>query len=740
MIEELDNSVFVLKEIPRFNPISQHFERLSYWKEQKRNCIEGYWNDGIWMPGILYFYVNFASILVASSTSSGKKLGRPWLRDLEWDKAYVYTEARGFSGFSNDLTYTCNRALMPGLKEQLIEDGLMEIFINSGYVREEDLDKEYIPAREYLKKKHDSNLGKALYQNEAKNVLDLECREGGKSYWGAAMICHNFLFDGAYDYDDYMEKKANNEFLTSETLIGAIHTKYSGDLLAKFKLSFENLPGKEEYRGITYESPLKPLTEGSLAPGKTFKSLEKSLVKSKIHHVTFKDNPLAAAGTRFGLGLIEEVGFMDNIEEVLGALKECVSQSGRQFGTIYMFGTGGMNKGMALTYMKTIFYNPNEYNCLEFEDIYENKGKIGYFVPKHLGLNQFKEGKNKITNWKKADKFLNDSFASLKDKYKQALELINNPRVPSHMFFTVEGMFFPSMDLKERLGQLETNRKELDSSLKGFVVMNDKGEYTWKHTDDRPIRDYPFKVTEISQGCIEIFEPPVRNANGEIPTGIYLAGCDPVDDDDFKGSLQSTFIVNKLTRKIVAEYTARHNTAKEYWENLRRLLIFYNAKCNYENAKKGLFQYFETMNSTYLLADTPRILKDMNITSKQKQLGNKAVGTPATEAVNNWARNLLKQWLIEPMFNNEDASNLFHIQSPALLTELISWNPDGNFDRISAMGMLVIILEDRVKINIDIDKPIVTHVDNLNTFLKNKINGNSNKNFSFPETSFQIKR
>ena len=41
-------------------------------------------------------------------TSSGKILARPWLRDLDWEKAYIYTEAFGFSGFENDHEFTCN--------------------------------------------------------------------------------------------------------------------------------------------------------------------------------------------------------------------------------------------------------------------------------------------------------------------------------------------------------------------------------------------------------------------------------------------------------------------------------------------------------------------------------------------------------------------------------------------------------------------------------------------------------
>jgi hypothetical protein len=735
----INNSNFLEIEIPEFNPISQHFERLSYWKDQKRRCIEGYWVSGKWMPGVLYFYVNFWNIQVSGKGNLGKQIGRPWLRDLEWEKAYIYMEAKGFSGFEGDTKYTCNRLLKPENKQSLIDNQMMDSFIDYGIVRPEDLNKEYRDAREYLRAIHPTNLGKPLFQNEAKNVLDLEARETGKSYWASAMIAHNFLFDGAYDYDIYMQAKAEKNYLTTQTVVGSIDTKYSKDLLDKFGVGFEHLPGKIEYKGIVYHSPLTVETDGSLASGKTFRSKENDIAKSTIKHVTFKDNPLAANGTRPSFVGLEEVGFMTNIEEALGALKECVSESGRQFGTIYMFGTGGLVKGIALNHVKNIFYHPEDYNCLSFDDIYEGRGKTCFFVPKHLGLNQFKEGENKITNWEKADKFLSDNFIKLKDnKYAQAMELINNPRVPSHMFYTVEGMFFPTIDLKEALGNLETDKKILNSSLKGFLTQMEDGTIEWRSQNVSPIREYPFKVNRNSQGCIEIFETPIRDLSGNVPSGVYYAGCDPVDDDDLQGSLQSTFIINKLTRRIVAEYTARHETAKEYWENLRRLLIYYNAKCNFENQKKGIYQYFENKNSLYLLAETPKILKQVAITSKQKMIGNKNIGTPASKEVNQWARNLINEWLKEDMYGNDETLNLFHIKSPALLQELITWNPEANFDRISALGMTLIILEDRRKIIIDTEKKIETVNDKINNFLNPKMNYGTNiQNISLPKIIVQ---
>jgi hypothetical protein len=384
-----------------------------------------------------------------------------------------------------------------------------------------------------------------------------------------------------------------------------------------------------------------------------------------------------------------------------------------------MFGTGGMTKGIAANYTKYIFYNPEEFNCLSFEDRWEHKGNIGYFVPKWRGLNQFKDLTNNTTDEVSAQNFITDQLDKVKDnKLKYAIQLINNPQVPSHIFFSTEGIFFPTMDLKFALNALETDAKKLNKTYKGFVVP-ENGKMVWKNTNDKPIREYPHRASKSQQGCIEIFEHPVENDDGVIPDNIYIAGVDPVDDDDIFGSLQSTIIINRLTRRIVAEYTARHETAKEYYENLRRLLIYYNAKANYENAKKGLFQYFENKHSVYLLVPTPKILKDMAIISKNSLKGNKGYGTPAPEAVNNWHRNLSKEWLLEDAFGYEEEgiNNCYTIPSPAILQELLYWNPDGNFDRVAALGMAMILLEEKSKRPISIEKESDSGFKRFDNFL-----------------------
>lgn len=119
--------------------------------------------------------------------------------------------------------------------------------------------------------------------------------------------------------------------------------------------------------------------------------------------------------------------------------------------------------------------------------------------------------------------------------------------------------------------------------------------------------------------------------------------------------------------------------------------------------KKGLFSYLAARNCTYLLTDTLEFLKDKQLA--KEGWGNKQKGTVATAAVNSYARTLLRNWLLGPVpqiqkIDGEEqevmVSRLFTLRSRALLKELINYNSEGNFDRISAMGMLLLLREEKM--------------------------------------------
>jgi hypothetical protein len=179
-----------------------------------------------------------------------------------------------------------------------------------------------------------------------------------------------------------------------------------------------------------------------------------------------------------------------------------------------------------------------------------------------------------------------------------------------------------------------------------------------------------------------------------------------VDDDSAETmSLTSTFVLDLWTDQIVAEYTGRQDYADDNFEKVRALCMFYNAKCLYEKNKKGLFSYFSKMNCTHLLADTPQYLKDMEMV-KVSGYGNNAKGVHATAGINNYANDLIRDWLLKPVTkvlkdeNSEEYEstipNLYHLKNRALLKELSLFNPDINVDRIRALGMLMLYREEKI--------------------------------------------
>ena len=273
-----------------------------------------------------------------------------------------------------------------------------------------------------------------------------------------------------------------------------------------------------------------------------------------------------------------------------------------------------------------------------------------------------------------------------------------------------DGTLFPVADLTDHLNYIESNKIEWHRGhLVGELYQGPEGNISFRPTDDDPIRDFPLKDNR-HKGALEIYELP-KEVNGKVPSYRYVGGIDPIDDDHSTTvSLPSIFILDMFTDRIVAEYTGRPDFADDFYEICRRLGIFYNASLNYENDKKGLFTYFSNHHCTHLLCDTPDILRDVELV-KSSMYGNKSKGTNSGKQVNAYARRLIRDWLLMPVKQTKveldehgdevekitTVKNLQRLRGIALIKELIMWNPDINADRVSALGMLMIIRENNMK-------------------------------------------
>jgi len=143
------------------------------------------------------------------------------------------------------------------------------------------------------------------------------------------------------------------------------------------------------------------------------------------------------------------------------------------------------------------------------------------------------------------------------------------------------------------------------------------------------------------------------------------------------------------------------------------MLKFYNAQANYENNIKGLFAYFDQNRALHYLADSPQVLRDMDFVKGDGLFGNLQKGTHASKSINSWGRKLQADWMVSDAYNvggdeeqvdeqgnkieSKKRKNLHTIRSIGYLKEAISWDPDINADRVSAMNMVMILREDRLK-------------------------------------------
>lgn len=266
----------------------------------------------------------------------------------------------------------------------------------------------------------------------------------------------------------------------------------------------------------------------------------------------------------------------------------------------------------------------------------------------------------------------------------------------------IGGTIFPINDLKHHLNYIEANpEKYKETEYVGLLYIDEESQkVVWKPDNtQKPVVKYPELDKNNLVGALVIYEHPVKDKNGDIPYGVYISGNDAYDhDQSTTDSLGSTFIMNRLTRRIVAEYTGRPSTANEYYETVRRMLLYYNARCNYENNWKGLFTYLNNRHFGHLLSDTPKLVADKIY---DKSLLNRGKGTPGTAPIQNWGRELILIWLTTPIEQGSEKLMLHTIKSIPLLQELIYWNQNGNFDRVDALQMMMILNEDMMNIKVN---------------------------------------
>jgi hypothetical protein len=542
-------------------------------------------------------------------------------------------------------------------------------------------------------------------RNNGHHAIELAKRGAGKSYSLAAIMSRNLILG---------ESEESRKRVI--TVLTAYQKEYLSDskdgTLSKFKpcinFSFSHTPFP---RLMLKNSPNEMAWQMGY---KDEYGVERGSL-NQVLAVSAKDDPEKLRGKR-GWILFEEMGSFKGLLPLYDITRKSVEDGDYTFALMYLIGTAAEDES-DFSSAKTLLYNPEGYNIQSVENVYDKpkqgKPTFGFFFPSYInragcynkdGVSDVIKALIEILTFRYKAKYSADP--------KSVLRLIaEDPITPAEAIIKVKAAYFPTVALTERLAQLDSDPHAFDDVYIGNLTLASGNKVEFRISNDIPIRKYG--VDNSTVGALEIFEMPEKQANGEDFNLRYIMGHDPVDNDQAESSsLSSTFVLDLFTDRIVAEYTGRQAFAEDNYEIVRLLCLFYNAKCMYESNKKGIYAYFSRMQCTHLLADTPEYLRDKQMI-KYSAFGSNAKGINASAAINNYANNLIRDWLLQPVptvikeGGEEKETNiprLYSLRNRALIEELISYTPELNVDRIRALGMVMLYRQEK----------IILYRDNLN--------------------------
>lgn len=603
------------------------YSHREYWTKMQEYCINGIKIADLWIPGPYFFYLNFIQILAKDEVTGRKTLRFPRFTDV-------------------DLDY----------------------FLNIHKARK-----------------------------EGKGIAILKPRRTGMTYKSAILCVHEYIF-----------------YRSSRTIIGAFQSSLSDQAMSYIIDAFNHLDKHTEWRrqrNPDTRSFVKARFKET-ADGKEVWSG----YQSEIHAISFKDNPFAAIGKTASLFILDEVGKFPGLINSYNISEPCWKDGDSMIGIPILQGTGGDMEGGTADFYE-LFYNPDKYNLLTFKNDYDegrDGANCGWFIPAsrmRFGTLKDEKGKEVLSNGSPIQMVDDDGNSNIAAGVESILNFrklkakgnnntaINDavtqyPLTPGDAFLRSKGNNFPTAELNYRLGELETTEKYKNAEYIGELILNSEtGGVEWKLNPKlEPIRRFPLKHEDNKSGAVIIYEMPFKNSVDETPPGLFIGGIDTFDHTiSTTDSLGSILIYNKLNKRIVAEYTGRPDEDNRFYETCRRLLMFYNGCALYENMWKGLFTYFEHKHSVHLLAQQPKVLKDVVL----EQSVNRVYGAHLTKEIKPWADNLIRLWLCEDYDEtNPGVLNLHKLRSVPLIQELIAYTPDGNFDRVDAMKQLMILIEE----------------------------------------------
>jgi len=647
------------------SPNSQWYK---FWVEEARRCLYGYNIGRDWIPGYFYWYLNYFQIEKSVKVDIDEK-----------ESKFILPESA--------LQYSL---LEKGKKDK--DEYSLTIPTEEDYF---NIQAERVTSfPDYWDSDYDYFHYLEECEQLGEHAIVLKTRGRGYSFKGASMLNRNFyLIPKSKSYAFASEK----EYLTSDGLLtkawdGMGHIEVNTPW-GKRKSKVDTMMHKRASYMKLHNGIMSELGFGS-----------------EIIGVTFKNNVDKGRGKRGKLIEWEELGaFLNSLISWNISLKS-MSQGRLTHGLMVGFGTGGTDIEYLMG-LEQLFSRGAGYKVHMIPNTFEPElgyDKTAMFIGEHRN-HEIANDKDGNSHSEIAIPYiLKDRESHLEETKNREMHLrycAEAPIKPSEALMQIGGNIFPTDLLKQQKAYLLSHKDTyLNSAWIGTLSMDpETNKIEWKLDPNAiPIDHYPHTDLTNLNGCVVIYEPPFKNKDGIVPPGLYISGNDNYDhDQSTTDSLGSTQVMNRMTERIVAEYTGRPLTASMFYNTNRYLLMYYNAVQNHENNLKGLLADMIKHRCEYLLCETPDIIKDK---VDDKRVLSRAKGTPGTGPIIKYGLELILEWLMRPAEPGTGRLMLNTIKSIALLDELIYYNSKGNFDRVLSLIYLLILHEDRWQHKPDLDQ------------------------------------
>lgn len=355
-------------------------------------------------------------------------------------------------------------------------------------------------------------------ETEGKHLCALKSRRKGYSYKNAAMACRNYyLFAGSKTYI----YASNKQYLTEDGILTKAWDYM--DFIDK-----NTAWGKK--RSVNTQMRKRA---GFLTKDEYGNEIELGF-KSEIIGVTLKDNPDVVRGKAGKLIIFEEAGSFSELGAAWQIARPSVEQDGMAFGTMIAFGTGGDEDSHFET-LKDMFYNPDGYNCMGFDNIWDetpSDKKCGFFIPQYTNMDFRDDNGNRIYMDKDGNTLRKKALEYILAERKKVIENATNSVAvdryvaehcvtPQEACLEFGGNIFPKKELQEQLARIRTNKNLSNHKQVGDLIWNGNGQLEWKIKKVGDITHYPLNKDDDPTGSIVIWEHPMKDA----PVGLYIGGC-----------------------------------------------------------------------------------------------------------------------------------------------------------------------------------------------------------------------